>query len=542
MTIAKSISVYVITLLLALLPFVAQGQGKVTQLIDSLALVKSHSERSALALAISFELHNEDWSRAQQYIDIAEAEAISTKEDSVMARFHFEAGKIYQIKQAVDIALEYYNLAYEYYQATNNPTLVFKIENNLAIIYASIDNVEESLHYFKKVYHTLSAQNDSLRLAQILNNIGNIYFEIEPDSALVYFQKSYSISSSLNKPELMLYVYTNLGRAYHKLSQNDKAEFYYTKAVQTVFPEARDGLKAWVYISSATFHLDLNQNDSAIYYVDQALNAMGANKSPEFLQKTNSILYQAYYNLGDFEASANRFIAYDSISAVIDAHDEQLSKDRLIQVRDYKSRIQQQQLKANQKNFQLMLVGIGIVSLLIIGVMLYFRYKNHLENAELQKELAETKQRELNIELELKNKSLTLGAMNEIYKSNSIHEITKALQGAKLMAQKAETRNNIDKIIGRLKSNLDKNPWQEFETHFSEIHESFFQSLTTKHPELTPKDIRMCALLKMNLTTKEIAQLTGQSLKGVENARTRIRKKLELTNQKIDLSAYLNSI
>jgi DNA-binding CsgD family transcriptional regulator len=76
---------------------------------------------------------------------------------------------------------------------------------------------------------------------------------------------------------------------------------------------------------------------------------------------------------------------------------------------------------------------------------------------------------------------------------------------------------------------------------FEQVHESFYKNLLAKHPDLTTREKRLAALLKLNLTSKEIAQITGQTSKSVENARTRLRKKLEITNSQTDLSAYLTN-
>lgn len=70
--------------------------------------------------------------------------------------------------------------------------------------------------------------------------------------------------------------------------------------------------------------------------------------------------------------------------------------------------------------------------------------------------------------------------------------------------------------------------WNEFEEIFNQLHDNFMQRLKTSYPELTPRDMRLCAYLRMNFNTKEIAPLLGISVRGVEDTRYRIRKKLQL--------------
>jgi DNA-binding NarL/FixJ family response regulator len=70
--------------------------------------------------------------------------------------------------------------------------------------------------------------------------------------------------------------------------------------------------------------------------------------------------------------------------------------------------------------------------------------------------------------------------------------------------------------------------WKVFEANFDLIHDRFFRNLKERAAQLTPRDLKLCAYLRLNLTTKEIAQLTGNSVRGVEVARFRLRKKLQL--------------
>lgn len=81
--------------------------------------------------------------------------------------------------------------------------------------------------------------------------------------------------------------------------------------------------------------------------------------------------------------------------------------------------------------------------------------------------------------------------------------------------------------------------WKEFETHFSNVYEDFYRQLAQKHPELSPGERKLCAMLRLNLSTKEIATLTLQNPQSIDIARYRIRKKLKLTTE-VNLVSYLS--
>ena len=91
------------------------------------------------------------------------------------------------------------------------------------------------------------------------------------------------------------------------------------------------------------------------------------------------------------------------------------------------------------------------------------------------------------------------------------------------------------KLDGSINKDED---WKQFEINFKELHGDFFENLIRQFPKLTPKDLKLCAYLKMNLTSKEIAPLMGISIRGVEIHRYRLRKKLNMDSSQ-NLSKFL---
>ena len=95
-------------------------------------------------------------------------------------------------------------------------------------------------------------------------------------------------------------------------------------------------------------------------------------------------------------------------------------------------------------------------------------------------------------------------------------------------------RNRINKEID------DKQQERIFETYFGEVHEEFFRNIKEKHPVLSSNDLRLCAYIRMNLTTREIASLLNISYRGAEISRYRLRKKLDL-DRGTNLSTFLSN-
>ena len=101
---------------------------------------------------------------------------------------------------------------------------------------------------------------------------------------------------------------------------------------------------------------------------------------------------------------------------------------------------------------------------------------------------------------------------------------------------------DIRRLIKKVNRDIDKEEnWEVFEDYFDTVHENFFIKLKKKYPNLTSKDLRLCAYLRMNLATKEIAPLMNITVRGVEIGRYRLRRKLEL-DRNINFTSFLNSL
>jgi DNA-binding CsgD family transcriptional regulator len=92
-----------------------------------------------------------------------------------------------------------------------------------------------------------------------------------------------------------------------------------------------------------------------------------------------------------------------------------------------------------------------------------------------------------------------------------------------------QSKKQVEGVIKTIERDmLHEDDWEKFEVHFDQVYEDFLKKLRINYPPLTPKDLRLCAYLRMNLTTKEIAPLLNISFRGVEISRYRLRKKLDI--------------
>ena len=170
--------------------------------------------------------------------------------------------------------------------------------------------------------------------------------------------------------------------------------------------------------------------------------------------------------------------------------------------------------------------------------------KLEIKEAEVKKsegEIIKLKNEKLQSDIKHKNSQLASSTMHLVQKSEILMKIKNDLDSLSKEAT-PEIKRKIVQITRTIESDirLDNN-WEQFEIYFDQVHENFFKRLRSKYPELTPKDQKLCAYLRMNLTTKEIAPLLNISVRGVEISRYRLRKKLALESEE-NLVAFMMNI
>ncbi|MCC9063339.1 tetratricopeptide repeat protein [Flavobacterium piscisymbiosum] len=530
------------SILFLLLSFTIHSQST-KEMIDSLNGINDHQKKVELCRKIALNLQKSDWDRALKYIELAETEAKKTKESEVtLANVYITTGKMYASKDVLDIALQYYLKAYDIYKNNGNLEEISKLENNLAIIYAVGNNKEKALKFFLNVYRYQQSKNDSVKLVKILNNIGTLYLNTKLDSSLYYYQKAYSINKFIKDDALKINVCTNLARAYALKKDKTNADFYFDKAFSLLNNHIDNLGQAFVYESFSEYKLKEKKYDEVIVNAKKALELRKENLYTYSGLNLNKILYQVYVSKEDYKNAVYYFQKYNAINDSIHVEEKAVNIERIKLEQDYKVRTQIKTLIEQKRLFKYFVVGLILVVGILILIILLIKYRNRNIKNQLEQEKLKSNMKALNESLEAKKKVLIGKAMAEIHRTDSINEILTDLKQIKLKTVNKEMQQAIDIVLKRLEKNLNTDIWKEFEISFEQVHKSFFDKLTVDYPSLTPKDRRLCALLYLDLTTKEISQITGQSFKSIENARTRLRKKFDLTNEKVNLSTYLNTI
>ncbi|MEH0153112.1 tetratricopeptide repeat protein [Limibacter armeniacum] len=370
------------------------------------------------------------------------------------------------------------------------------IYNNLAIIYEHKKDTVKIMEYYDKALTYSIANNDKRNISLILNNIGNIQLgQGKMNEAYTNIHNSLQIRRAQDDTKGMAQNYDNLGRYFLRLSQLDSAEFYFQK-----------GIAASKITGDLTDHINLQQGLIKVY------EAKGQFERALQEQKLHETLNDSLYNLRMVMEIAEMEYSYD--------FEKEQAANKL-------------ELEKKRFNTYLIISLIFFLTVLVaMGSIFYLK---------LQKRTVERERETLSLSLDYKNKEMVTKALYQYKKQELIHRVIQQLKDLSEQMEAGQV-STIQKVIKNLEQGTKDETWAEFELLFNETHQDFYKTLEQKFPNLTPNEKRLCAFVKLNMTSKEISSLTGQSVRSINVARTRLRKKLQLTNMETSLADFFAAV
>ncbi len=325
----------------------------------------------------------------------------------------------------------------------------------------------------------------------------NLFKEIEP-----WFLK--------NRPSYLVLVYTYWGDVYQQLDNLLESETYYKKALAIA-----DKYKSHLDFSVLIHERLVNQ------YIEE-----GAFNKAFNSQKLARELDAQFF---DSRSPVNK--------PLLEIKDEfRLEKERqerLIQKQRLARLEQEDEISLLQR---IILLGALVFTLIIAAVyVMQIRAKHKIEKELIRrnKELEIQKAREL---LELKNKELATSALQLVEKDEFLKDIKSKLKGDNGNIKTTE----IHKVLKSISTSNQSN-WEEFKLRFTAVNEDFYKKVTTKYPNLSQSDQKICALIKLNFSSKEMARLLGISVESVHTTRYRLRKKMKL-DRSVNLEDFIASL
>jgi tetratricopeptide (TPR) repeat protein len=383
----------------------------------------------------------------------------------------------------------------------------------------------------------------------LYENLGEVYTIISDfGQAGNYFEMAISLAEKIGDRVRLAGCLKNYGRLYEKQGAFEDANKNYLKALflATEFNNRKE--MADINLALATNAINRGKVTEAGTFSLTGLqisNEIGAKNEKKQALK---ILSDVYLSKGDSSKAFVFFKAYSEIKDTL-ATISQLETIEKIETRHQlkekenenlllkaESETRLQKLKRNKT--LAFALAFGLVLLSAIVFLLYKRMQVSRVLFQQKEEINRSKVQELNSEIDFKNRELTSKALHLVQKDEMIGNISERLHG--ISGDNGNANREIKSIIWEMKSDIQKNNWNEFEHHFLKVHPDFYHKLHERFPTLTANEKKICAFLKLNLKTKEISSITGQSVKSIEVARTRLRSRFNLATDE-NLNAFISS-
>jgi len=521
---------------------IAYGEKLIDSLKVTLSQTESKLERARVILQLSKLASESDANLGLKYAEELMQVAHESHSDTLINKALLNLAKVNLRIGNYPRSLDLFQEVLKRKNLSSNDLL--SAYNGIGIINYYQRDYKNAVNFYNKALLITSSSNaevasERLLKQSLLNNLGILYEEMkEFDKANHFYNESLKLSKDINDQKNLAHVLTNQARLYHKQGKNDLALKSYLEAL-----EIRKNIKdeydlALSYDALGEFYFELKQYTRAEEYLKEAIKIGERTGDLLTIRRSSSNLYKLYQQQENYKLAFEALVLNKQVSDTL-FNDDRTNKIAQLKIQfDFERKHREEQAKQRERELILLLIGIGLILSLIIVSLLFYLQRNKIKNSLLEQAHLLLEKENLKKDIKLKDRELTASTMHLMQKNELIGNISEKLL---LLKQNMddESQHAVQKVVTDLNSNLRPELLKEFEFRFNQVHEEFYDILNEKFPNLTPSERKLCAFLKLGMTTKEISAITLQNIKSIEIARTRLRKKLNLTNQDYNLVTFL---
>ena len=490
--------------------------------------------------------YKDEYPLSIQYLEMAEEYLKLSKDNKNLAFLNFIKGENYRICGDNIRAMNSYNNALELAIASKDIKSISTYYSSIGSLLLDRNEPQKAMEYFREALQQKININDLSGASNQLTSFGKSFEKLQQlDSSLWYHKKALEIRKELNNIRTIASSEYSISGILYKMQRFEDAELSLQIALKN-FIELDD--KTGIIITNLQLAKVHNKEgkDNAIEGALMALEHAQKIKNARLISHAYKILSEIYQDNQDyqkaFEYLYQHKILNDSLFSTekerilteMETKFQSEKKDNKIDLLNTRSKIQ-------HKNNILLVIFVIIFAGITVLLFFLFRLKStaymHQKKMHKQEELIHLQQRKINEkenqilqeQLESKNREIASKALEMLRFNNTISCIIEKLENLNNnLKGSEEIAKSIKDIIHDLDSPTKQNIWNEFEKIFKNIHSNFYSKLLEICPELSATEIKTAALLKLNLTTKEIAAISFKSEGSIKTTRYRLRKKLGL--------------
>lgn len=458
----------------------------------------------------------------------------------------------YQYHGDHETSMAHYLEALRLNEAHKNTFGIAATLTNIGAVYYDSRNVEKAAEYFKSALALYESVNEQALVAQLLGNLANAYSDLgQSDDAQELYQRAINIATALDDADQLGYLRQNMAEDYLAAGDYEQALALQRKGLLTV-PGAGSWERSRSWQSMAATYLGWGKLDSAHHYATLSYKTALADRYQPDVVVAAELLYKIAELRDQPDTALRYFKVFKAYEDSIDLDDTQnavqlLEAKHLLENSEAAVAEQADLLKLAAAERELAvftrnaLIGLVILLLLIGGITAFWlQSRKRAAVAEkallaLQLQQEEHAKKLLRDELDFLNQSLVSYSVLLAQKNAILADLKEQLAADAIAGQ-------MQPLVRSINAGLSfEDEWEQFKLVFQRVHPDFFARIKERYPELTANELRLCALLKLNMSSKQIGSLLNIEPRSVDKNRYRVRKKLDLAAEE-NLQAFVDAL
>lgn len=388
----------------------------------------------------------------------------------------------------------------------------------------------------RAVADSYDGRDEARQAMRALNN--RFHYPLTPNQVMEILEQSKTLSASYGFEDLLINTYLNVALQQILFGDMEACAEYLALAKPMIRTRKDEG---YYYSASGFYHINNGDIDRAIEDTHRSIELLSDGDFDEKNVHSYFLLQELYRLDGRYKE------AYIALMQFAEIYTRQNNTESAIKLSKHINELElqhteegyrQQQLRMEQQreydNLLWRIHAYGLIIVTIIGLLFISRYRLQRKNHRLLNAKATQ-------ELDHKNEIIRIQKLQQYQEQHNITKLIEELILAANTQDNKEMRAELKRIIQRLqKGNAGSGDWVEVEKMMIDSNDTFFENLIREYPNLTKNERKLCTFIHLNLSTKEISNITHQSIGSINIARSRLRRKFGITGDDKSLIAFLD--
>lgn len=456
----------------------------------------------------------------------------------VLGTVYFTMANIHKTQGNLDIALDYYYKALDIVTMNKELSLLNSIYVNVAGIQYEQGAYNDAIETLNVVKNSAVERKDSMLMSTYYTNMANINLKVNDTTALEFFQKALDLRKFAYISQVVNNLH-GLSGIYISRGEFELAYNYLLEALETSVKVNNKIDESISMLKLAEFYKKKGNYRSALKFANQA-DALNTNLGFKYNSVGSKYLLSSIYaQIGDFKNAYKFSSDYQKLKDEI-INEKEIRKLSMLES-SYKFKQERKIYELEEisnlhriKFLRLEVLLLSVILILFILVIIYIT-KSYIEKRKRHTQELLIKQEKI----EALDKEMTVAKLRLLKRAEQDAMNVKIMED--IVKTSVDSSEQINELINNFKYNNDTTNWKEFELVFSKSQTDFWKKINDFTPALTSNERKLCVFLRLNMSSKDIANITLQSEEAIKKSRQRLRLKLGL-DRKDNLTSYIQGL